>query len=644
MDVRRHHRGGLLIALISNTLYPLSIGWGGGERYVESSKSNFQIRRNLMNAMKQVRAIPPIAIVAAAMTCAPAARTEQGTVVGMRAAGPIVARGKGFEIRRGSVDEAWEIYAAKMARGDKLPNEPRDAVEARLLSHIIDTEILLRKATDDERTAGEATAGRTLADSRKRFASNEDFASWIKAMGMSLEQYRVRITEQQICELVIDREIKPRIKLSDDAVKKYYEENAAAFDRPEQVRARQILFLTVDPATREPLPAGKKAEKRKLAQQVKTRLDKGEDFFQLCKEFSDEPWAKNEISGDEPLYVKGQMPPEFDEAAFSLEPRSVSGVVESPLGYHIIRVSEKQAATRLPLADVAPRLREFLIEEEVKKQLPDGTPERFIIDFQRRTVLEAQNFPAALAHVKDTVLPDRLAKAEAGKDADGNARTHHKGFLERWWALSWDRKEMFANFNELQGRFIACSRVTKRPVFVFLTTTIWPSDKIQAFLFDDDYSFGVFQSSAHWHWFTAKGSKLTERFSYSIESVFDTFAWPQAATMKQIDTVAIAAREVRRIRAEALRNLKGGLRALYRTLELPGANPLKDVHAALDAAVLAPYGFSAKKDLLAQLLALNLEVAAKIEKGEPVIAPGIPKNYPEPKNLVTEDCIKPSPL
>ena len=96
------------------------------------------------------------------------------------------------------------------------------------------------------------------------------------------------------------------------------------------------------------------------------------------------------------------------------------------------------------------------------------------------------------------------------------------------------------------------------------------------------------------------------------------------------------------MRAEALRNLKGGLRALYRTLELPGANPLKDAHTALDTAVLTAYGFSSKLDLLAQLLTLNRQVAAKIEKGEPVTAPGVPKNYPDAKKLVTEDCIKPA--
>src|SRR5207244_3087827 len=90
---------------------------------------------------------------------------------------------------------------------------------------------------------------------------------------------------------------------------------------------------------------------------------------------------------------------------------------------------------------------------------------------------------------------------------------------------------------------------------------------------------------------------------------------------------------------EALKNIKGGLRVLYRTLELPGANPLKDAHTALDSAVLAAYGFDAKKDLLAQLLALNLEVAKRIEAGNLVTAPGVPKGYAKSKELVTDDCI-----
>ncbi|MEN9479376.1 MAG: hypothetical protein RLZZ298_771 [Pseudomonadota bacterium] len=273
----------------------------------------------------------------------------------------------------------------------------------------------------------------------------------------------------------------------------------------------------------------------------------------------------------------------------------------------------------------------------------DGTPERFIIDFQRRTILEVQSFPSAFNHVKNNVLPDRQSRAEAGKDADGNMRSHHKAFLDRWWALAWDRKDFFAEAANLQGRYIACSRVTKRPIFLFLTSAIWPSDKVQAFLFDDDYSFGILQSSAHREWFVAKCSKLTERLCYTPESVFDTFPWPQAPSDKQIDAIAAAGREIRRIRSEALANLSGGLRALYRTLDLPGKNPLRDAHTVLDKAVLAAYGFSAKQDLLEQLLNLNTQVAQRLTNNQAVTAPGIPASHSHPETLLSNDCLGATP-
>ena len=93
--------------------------------------------------------------------------------------------------------------------------------------------------------------------------------------------------------------------------------------------------------------------------------------------------------------------------------------------------------------------------------------------------------------------------------------------------------------------------------------------------------------------------------------------------------------------SDALEKIKGGLRAAYRTLELPGENPLKDAHAAPGAAVLAAYGFSPKGDLLAQLLELNLAVAARLDNDQPVTAPGLPPTFPDPKGLITDDCIRP---
>jgi hypothetical protein len=175
-----------------------------------------------------------------------------------------------------------------------------------------------------------------------------------------------------------------------------------------------------------------------------------------------------------------------------------------------------------------------------------------------------------------------------------------------------------------------------------MSATVRADHATFAFTFDDDYSFGMLQSDIHWLWFITKCSKFKSDFRYTPPTVYNTFPWPQFPALRDTQAIADAAREVRRVRTEALSKITGGLRAVYRTLELPGKNPLKVAQAELDAAVLKAYGFAAKKDLLQQLLDLNLEVAARIERGEPVTAPGIPPDFPNPKSLITDDCIRPA--
>jgi len=275
--------------------------------------------------------------------------------------------------------------------------------------------------------------------------------------------------------------------------------------------------------------------------------------------------------------------------------------------------------------------------------LTDGFAENpsFIIDFGTRNMLEASEFPKTLEIIRQRVLPDWEKNAAVENKDTGKSKGEHQGRLETWWLLKRRRGELLDSIGRI-NRFVVCSRVTKRPVFSFLDSKIHPDSSLTCFAFEDDFSFGLLQSHVHWLWFVTKCSKLKSDFRYTPDTVFDTFPWPQTATVKQIEAVAAAACEVRRVRNDALPKMKGGLRALYRTLELPGANPLKDAHAALDTAVLTAYGFNAKKDLLAQLLALNQAVAAKIAQGEPVIAPGVPSNYPDAKRLITEDCVRPT--
>ncbi len=87
------------------------------------------------------------------------------------------------------------------------------------------------------------------------------------------------------------------------------------------------------------------------------------------------------------------------------------------------------------------------------------------------------------------------------------------------------------------------------------------------------------------------------------------------------------------------------LRDLYRILEQPGKNPIKDLHADLDKAVAEAYGFDTKQTtdtnyILQSLLQLNLEVAAKEKAGEAVTAPGLPVYITNPEGYVSEECVR----
>jgi hypothetical protein len=164
---------------------------------------------------------------------------------------------------------------------------------------------------------------------------------------------------------------------------------------------------------------------------------------------------------------------------------------------------------------------------------------------------------------------------------------------------------------------------------------------MQIFAFDDDYSFGIIQSSLHWAWTKAKGGKVTERIRYTSE-VWRTFPWPQEPSETEVAAAAAAARELRRVRDTLMKENGWSLRALYQAAEIPGPHPLKEAQAALDQAVAQAYGMPADQEATEFLLELNRLVAEDEAEGRPVQGPGVPKGLnPRDARWISDDCIEP---
>jgi peptidyl-prolyl cis-trans isomerase C len=140
-------------------------------------------------------------------------------------------------------------------------------------------------------------------------------------------------------------------EVSDKEVEAYYRGNKGQFFLGERVRVRHIMVKTM-------------AE----AQAIKKRLNQGEDFITLAKQYS--IWPSKQNGGDLGYITRGMVDKSFEEAAFSLKRRGeMSGIVKTKLGFHIIRLEDRQSPHQLAFAEVQDEIRKFLSEKKRKEIL-----------------------------------------------------------------------------------------------------------------------------------------------------------------------------------------------------------------------------------------------------------------------------------
>jgi peptidyl-prolyl cis-trans isomerase D len=158
---------------------------------------------------------------------------------------------------------------------------------------------------------------------------------------------RYTVPEKRIVEFgLLDQErIRQGVQVSDDELKIKYQQNIQDYQVPTRVHAQHILFMTVGKTDAEVDEIKKKAE------DVFKQVKKGAKFDELAKKNSEDPGSKDK-GGDLGWLVQGQTVPEFEKAAFSLQPGQVSDLVKTQYGFHIIKVLEKETAHTKPLEEV----------------------------------------------------------------------------------------------------------------------------------------------------------------------------------------------------------------------------------------------------------------------------------------------------
>ncbi|MCP1160291.1 peptidylprolyl isomerase [Bacillus infantis] len=216
-----------------------------------------------------------------------------------------------------------------------------EALDALVTDKIIEMEAKKEKVTISDKEKEEE-----LKNLKESYGGEEGFKAALEQSG---------VTEAGIAEdiekyLKTEKLLEPRIDLKEDEIKAYFDENKDQFAQQEQVKASHILV-----------------EDEATAKEVKSKLDKGEEFADLAKEYSTD--ASNAESGGELGYFgKGEMEAAFEEAAFALKANEISGPVKTDYGYHIIKVEDKKEAKEAVYEDSKEAAKKALFDERMQTE------------------------------------------------------------------------------------------------------------------------------------------------------------------------------------------------------------------------------------------------------------------------------------
>lgn len=222
-------------------------------------------------------------------------------------------------------------------------------------------------------------------------------------------------------------------------------------------------------------------------------------------------------------------------------------------------------------------IRPFLVGRDIAEDPAQG-PSRMIIDFGHMSLEEAMEYPECLAHVDEHVKPQRQ-------------KTRRKANRENWWRFAEPRRGMRVALVPL-ARYVGGTATGKRFLFAWVDSEVCPSNAMNVFAFEDDYSMGILCSSTHLAWAYAEGSTLEDRPRYTPTSCFETFPWP-SPSKTQRDEIGRLSREMIELRSKICLEEQIGLTNLYNQMDEGAWQDLRKAHEVLDKAVAKAYSWPA---------------------------------------------------
>ncbi|MDO8536078.1 MAG: peptidylprolyl isomerase [Candidatus Omnitrophota bacterium] len=246
-----------------------------------------------------------------------------------------------------------------MYKGEELIRMLED-VREKILKQLIEDRLIFSEAKKLNITIEEKEVDAKVDEMKNKVGSERELENMLNEQNLTLNELRARYKEKIMIRRLIDQKVGAKIIITPLEVKNYYNNNKDDFMQPEEIKLRTILI--------KPKPEqGGETGALQLIRDLMKRLKEGCDFEGLAKQYSDAPGASE--GGLMGSVKKGDLMPQIEDIVFKLKEGEITGIIQSPLGYHIFKVDEKKIRRMRELPEVRQDIEEFLYREKASQKL-----------------------------------------------------------------------------------------------------------------------------------------------------------------------------------------------------------------------------------------------------------------------------------
>lgn len=253
---------------------------------------------------------------------------------------------------------------------DRLNEAKSDA-----LNRLIEERLILQEAKRRNMQVDKAEVDERLQQVRSKFDSEEKFKKTLSRSGLTIRKLKDKYREQIMMRVLVNGIISHNVKITPTQIAAYYYGHKSEFIQPEKVKFRIIILKFMSEE--------EKIKVRSFAEKLLDRIRSGEDFGILAKQYSEGPNAED--GGDMGFISRAEMIKEIDEAIFSLRENEISEIIETSLGYNIVKVEKIISSSELSLAEATSLISERLFgrdAELVFREFIDNLKKEAYIDIK----------------------------------------------------------------------------------------------------------------------------------------------------------------------------------------------------------------------------------------------------------------------